>query len=216
MTQQTIEQANQALQQGRFDDAEKLLRGAVQSDPQSADAHVALATLLRRKQDHAAAAESFANAMRIDRNRKGLAFSYAVSCFRAGRYDEAEKSARFALQSEPNVEAYSALASILREQGKLDQALEAAEQALRLAPANNPALHAKASTLLAMGRAAEALAIFEDLQKRGVAAPVIAIGHGAALEELGRAQDAERLYADAAIRWANFAELKREHAHRRH
>jgi len=34
MTQQTLDEANRALQQGRIDDAEKLLRGAVQADPQ--------------------------------------------------------------------------------------------------------------------------------------------------------------------------------------
>src|SRR5262249_11405543 len=69
MTQQAIDDANRALNQGRIDDAERLLRSALQRDPQSADAHVALGSLLARKDQHAEATESYANAMRIDRNR---------------------------------------------------------------------------------------------------------------------------------------------------
>ncbi|MBS0384926.1 MAG: tetratricopeptide repeat protein [Proteobacteria bacterium] len=216
MTQQALDEANRALQQGRIDDAERLLRSAVQAEPQSADAHVALAGLLARKEQHAAAAESLANAMRIDRARKGLALSYAISCFRAGRYDEAEKSARFAVQNEPSAAAHDALACALREQGKLPEALAAAEDGLRLASDNNAVQHTRGSILLAMGRPAEALAIFEDLNNRGVMAPAITINRGAALEKLGRGQDAQRLYADAALMWHNFADLQRQRAQRRH
>lgn len=216
MTQQTIDEANRALQQGRVADAEKLLRGAVQADPQSLTAHVALATVLARQEQHGAAAESYANAMRIDRNAKGLALNYALSCFRAGRYDEAEKSARFAVQNEPGDQAYDALACALREQGKLPEALAASEDAVRSAPSSAAALHTKGSILLAMGRAADALAIFEDLNNRGVTAPIIAVNRGAALEQLGRGPEAQALYADAAVRWPNFAEIQRQRAQRRH
>ncbi|MFZ2029583.1 MAG: tetratricopeptide repeat protein [Vitreimonas sp.] len=216
MSQQTLDEADRALQQGRVDDAERLLRHAVQSDPQSQETHVALATVLARKEQHGAAADSYANAMRIDRNRKGLALAYAVSCFRAGRYDEAEKSARFAVQSDPSAQGYDTLACALREQGKTADALAAVDEALRLTPANNAAQHTKGSILLAMGRNAEALAIFEDLNNRGVTAPAIALNRGAALEKLGRAPEAQRLYADAASTWPNFAQLQRERAQRRH
>lgn len=216
MTQQAIDQANRALQQGRVDEAERLLRDAVAGDPQSADAHLALANVLARREQHAAATESFANAMRIDRNRRGLALNYAISCYRAGRYDEAEKSARFALQAEPSSAAYDALACALREQGKAPEALAAAEEALRLAPDSNPAQHTKGSILLAMSRNAEALAIFEALNNRGVAAPAITMNRGAALEKLGRTAEAARLYAEATALWPNFPELQRQRASRRH
>lgn len=216
MTQQTLDDANRALQQGRLDDAEKLLRGAVQADPQSVTSHVALATVLTQKQQHAGAADSYATAMRIDRNRNGLALNYAISCFRAGRFDEAEKSARFAVQSEPSAATYDALACALRELGKPTDALAAAEDALRLAPANNAAQHTKGSILLAMGRNVEALAIFEDLNNRGITAPAITLNRGAALEKLGRAPEAQRLYTSAASAWPYFAQLQRERAQRRH
>lgn len=216
MSQQTLDEANRALQQGRVDDAEQLLRRALQADPQSLETNVALATVLTRKEQHAAAADSYANAMRIDRNRNGLALNYAISCFRAGRFDEAEKSARFAAQNESSAAAYDALACALRELGKTSDALVAAEEALRLAPANNAAQHTKGSILLAMGRDAEALSIFEDLNNRGVTAPAITLNRGTALEKLGRAQEAQRLYAGAASAWPNFAQLQRERAQRRH
>jgi Tfp pilus assembly protein PilF len=91
MSQLTLEEANRALQQGRVDDAEQLLRRALQADPKSLETNVALAAVLTRKEQHGAAADSYATAMRIDRNRNGLALNYATSCFRAGRFDEAEK-----------------------------------------------------------------------------------------------------------------------------
>jgi len=216
MTQQTLDEANRALQQGRLEEAEKLLRGAVKADPQSVTPHVALATVLTRRKQHAAAAESYANAMRIDRNRKGLAVAYAVACYHAGRFDEAEKSARFAVQAEPSLAAYDALACALREQGKTADALAAIEGALRLTPASNSAQNTKGSILLAMGRNAEALAIFEDLNNRGVQAVAIALNRGAALEKLGRVQEAQRLYSEAATRWPHFPERQRERAQRRH
>jgi tetratricopeptide (TPR) repeat protein len=216
MTQQTLDEANRAFQQGRVDDAEKLLRRAVQTDPQSVDTHVALAGVLAHKGQHDGATESLANAMRIDRNRKGLPLSYAVSCFRAGRYDEAEKSARFAIQAEPNAAGYDALACALREQGKTTEALAAVEDALRLTPSSNAAQHTKGTILLAMGRDGEALVIFEGLNNRGIQAPAITMNRGAALEKLGRAQEAQSLYKDAAVMWPNFAELQRERAQRRH
>jgi predicted Zn-dependent protease len=216
MTQQAIAEAQRAFQQGRIDEAERLLRAAVQSDPQSVDAHMALAAVLARKEDHAAATESLANAMRIERSHKGLALSYAISCFKAGRYSEAEKSAGLAVKNEPSAAAYDALACALREQGKTAEALDAVEKALRLTPASNMAQHTRASILLAMGRYDEALAMFEALNARGVNAPAITLNRGAALEKLGRAQEAQRLYADAAVAWPNFAQLQRERAQRRH
>jgi len=216
MTQQTLDEANRALQQGRIDDAEKLLRGAVQADPQSITSHVALATVLAQREQYGAAADSYANAMRIDRNRNGLALAYAISCFRAERYDEAEKSARFALQAQPSVGAHDTLASVLREQGKLPEALAAAEEALRLAPGNVVALNTKGTILLAMGRAADALAIFEGLSNSLPDAPGVVLNRGAALEKLGRAQDAQRLFTEAAARWPNFAALQRQRGQRRH
>ncbi|MBI3439510.1 MAG: tetratricopeptide repeat protein [Proteobacteria bacterium] len=216
MSQQTLDEANRALQQGRIDDAERLLRGAVQADPQSLTSHVALATVLASREQHAAAADTYANAMRIDRNAKGLALKYALSCFRAGRYDEAEKSARFAAQSDPSALAHDTLACALREQGKLPDALAASENALRLAPSNNAVQHTKGSILLAMGRSQEALTIFETLNSQGVVAPIITISRGAALEKLGRSQEAQRLYAEAAARWPDFAQIQRERAQRRH
>jgi tetratricopeptide (TPR) repeat protein len=216
MTGQAIADAQSAIQQGNVGEAERILRAEVQRNPQSADAHIELGRVLTRKADHAGAADCFAQAMRIDRSRIGLALSYAVSCFRAGRYDEAEKSARFALQSEPSAPGYDALACALREQGRTAEALAAVEDAQRLEPHNSGVEHTKGTILLAMGRAADALAIFEALGSRGVVAPAIYLNRGAALEKLGRAQEAQRLYADAARLWPNFTALQRERAQRKH
>ena len=216
MTQQILDEANRAFQQGRLDEAERLLRSAVAAEPQSIVNHVALATMLSERGQHAAATESYAQAMRIDRNRRGVAAAYAVSCYRAGRFDEAEKSARFAVQVEPGPGPYDTLACALWEQGKLPDALAASEQALAMAPDNVVALNTKGRILLTMGRSAEALAIFEGLIKRGVVTPAMTLNQGAALEKLGRTADATRLYTEAAARWSNFADLQRERAQRHH
>ena len=125
------------------------------------------------------------------------------------------KSARFAVQAEPSAAAYDALACALRDQGKSADALDAAEQALRLAPDSNAAQHTKAQHP-ALGRNAEALAMFEELNKRGVAAPAITMNRGAALEKLGRSVEAARLYTEAAAAWPDFPDLQRQRASRRH
>ncbi len=214
-TRDLLNNAESAFLEGRFDEAERLLRSAVQNDPQNADTHVTLANLLTRTERHTEAADSYANAMRVERDYKGLALVYAVSCFRVGRYGEAEKSARLAIQLEPSGAAYDTLACALREQGKFADALAAVDDALRLNPTKNAAQHTKGTILLAMGRTAEALTIFEDLNNRGASAPAITMNRGAALEKLGRTAEAARLYTEATALWPNFPDLQRERAKRR-
>lgn len=187
-------------QQGDFAAAEQLLLSATRTEPDSLRHHIALGHVLVAQEKPAEAAEAYAAAMRIDRDWPGLSTVYARACFRAGRYDEAEKAARHAIAAAPSVSAYTTLAAALREQGKANEALAAADEALRLAPDDAGAIHSRAAALLKAGRAEEALRLIDGLVAQGVDAPAIHLNRGKALLALKREREARDAFAEGVRR----------------
>ena len=195
--------------QQRFADAEKQYRAAVAAAPDALRHHIALGNALAAVQNHAGAADAYANALRIDMNWPGLMQVYALSCYRADRYEEAEKAARRWLKDSPSPEAWDALSCTLRALGKHQEALAAADEALRLNPSSAPAQHSRGAALLQLGRSQEALDIFERLAMSGVQAPVIWLSRGNALASLERQSEALAAYSEGARRWPNDRDLQK-------
>ncbi len=201
--------------QQRLGEAEDLLKRAAESQPQSLRHHIALGHALSAAGKHGPATDAYAAAMRIDGGWPGLATTFSQSAYRAGRLQEAEQGARFATSYMPDANAWNALSGALRGQGRGQDALNAAEEALMLDPSHLGAIHSRGAALLLLGRAKEALEQFDTLAALGVAAPVLSLNRGAALEMLGRKAEADAIYADAAGRWPNYPNLQQQLAARR-
>ena len=193
--------ANVRMAQGRYAEAEELLRSATRAEPKSLRHHIALGHLLVQRADFGAATEAYASAMRIDPKWPGLVAVYSDACYRVGRFDESEKAARHWIAATPNAAAYDMLSCALRQQGKAKEALAAAEQALQLDPANAGAKHSRGAALLKLGRHEEALAIFEALLRGGFQAPVIYLNRGRTLLALKRNRDAAEAFGDGLRRY---------------
>ena len=187
----------------------------MQSAPKALRQHIALGHALSAAGNSGAAAEAYANAIKIDPNWPGLHMVYARACYASGRAQDAEAAARKAVQQTANADSYDALSNALRAQNKADEALAAADDALKVDSAHDPALHSRGAALLALGRADEALEVFDILVARGVTAPVLWLNRGAALEQLGRVREAQGVYDDGQRRWPHHPNLQDRLAQRR-
>lgn len=203
------------LREGKAADAEQLLRDAVRAEPTSLRHRIALGHVLAGASNHAGAADAYAEALRIDQKWPGLRAAYAQACYQAGRAEDSEKAARQLLKEAPSADAWDMLSAALRAQNKGKEALDAADQALRLDPNHINAKNSRGAALLLLNRDKEALEVFDALAAQGMEAPVLTLNRGAALEKLGRSAEAQALYAAAAQRWPDLPNLQAQLAQRR-
>ncbi|MFT3726604.1 MAG: tetratricopeptide repeat protein [Terricaulis sp.] len=195
--------------EGKIDQAAQLLKSAVALEPDALRHRIALGHTLTNLEDHAGAAAAFGEAMRINMKWPGLIQAYAMACYNAGNFKEAELAAREMLKADPSPQAYDTLSCALRGQGKAQEALAAADEAARRAPENPAIQHTRAAALLQLGRAQEALDILDNLQARGVQAPVIWLNKGKALASLKRQSDAVAAFTEGARRWPKHKDLQK-------
>jgi len=194
--------------QKRIPESERYFRRAIQLEPQSPQHHFALAELLASAGAHQHAMASYQEVQRLDANFPRALVGYARSAFAAGALTEAERAARALIAREATADHWELLSRILRAEDKLEDALEAAEAALRADPAHTAAAHARATTLARLGRNEEAISTLDGLESRGVRAPALVVNRGTALFNLARADEAERVFADGAQRWPQDATLQ--------
>jgi len=193
--------------QKRWAEAEQFMRGAVRSEPSSLRHNIALGHILTEAKNHTGAAEAYANAAKIDPKWPGLMLVLSQAHYRAGRFADAERAARQGIAA-PNAAIWNALAAALREQGKLPDALNATDEALRCDWQDVDAQHGRAAILLMMGRPSDALEIFDGLAAQGIDLPVLHLNRAAALEALGRKDEARTLYEELARRWPDLPNLQ--------
>lgn len=116
-------------------------------------------------------------------------------------FSAAERIARLVIAQTPDSQSYELLANALRAQERLEEALAAAESAVRLDTSNNGAHHSRAFILSRLGRFADALTIYDQLIARGLAHPSVWLNRSVALLGLTRDADAEAALVDGVKRW---------------
>lgn len=119
----------------------------------------------------------------------------------AGDLRGAEAAARALTVQAPSAETFELLASTLRAQDRLEDALAAADRAVELDGQSIMALHSRAFILGRLGRYGEALPIYDRLIARGVAQAPLWLNRGMALLGLTRSAEAEDWLADGVKRW---------------
>ncbi|HYD88354.1 MAG TPA: putative 2OG-Fe(II) oxygenase [Vitreimonas sp.] len=187
--------------QNRIPESERYFRRAIAREPGAPQHHFALAELLAGVGAHAHAMASYHEVLRLDPAHTKAPAGYARSAFAAGALAEAEAAARALAERQPHADHWELLSRILRSQDKLEDALAAADAALKADAAHIAAAHARASILARLGRNDEAIAALEALSGRGVQAPALAFVRGTALFNLARSDEAEAAFAAGVQRW---------------
>lgn len=187
--------------QRRPAEAERILRRAAKLAPEDARPLVALGELQTSLGQAPAAYESFRAALALDASLTPVRLSFARAALSVGRAAEAEAAARAVIAEAPSAAAWDVLSTALRAQERLEDAIAAAEEALRLDPAHKSARYNRAVALSRAGCNEEALSEIDALSRRGVAAPAIALGRGVALLNMTRAEEAEGAFAEGVARW---------------
>jgi tetratricopeptide (TPR) repeat protein len=193
----------------------QFLRAAVRAEPTSLRHQIALGHLLASTGDHAGAIDAYAAAQKINPTWPGLSLVMSSASYNAGRFEDAERHARAAVEARPDVESWDALAAALRALDKAEEALAASDEALKLKSDDLNAIHGRGAALLMLGRAQEAVDIFESLIAKGVHSPSLALNRGSAYDMLGRAAEARAIFDDAQRRWPNLPNLQSQIAARR-
>lgn len=203
------------IRQKRYADAERYLRGAIAVEPKAARHHAVLADLFAQIGAHAAAAEAYIVALALEPSLPRVRVALARALLAAGRSADAEREIRSLLIDAPSADLWEMFSRALRQQGKLEQSVEAADQALQLAPSHIAAAHGRAVALARNGHNEEALAVFDSLIARGVQAAPIWLQRGVALLNMTRHAEAEAAFADGVQRWPNDQHLHDALAHTR-
>ena len=136
-------------QQGRDSDGSTVLRTAILASPRDAGLHHALGLALVRAKQLGDAITELRFATELDDQQARYAYVYAVALHSADRKDEAISAFKGNLARHPgDRDTLIALINFLRDDGKLESALEYAQQLAKLTP-NDRTIDNHISTLKA-------------------------------------------------------------------
>jgi arylsulfatase A-like enzyme/predicted Zn-dependent protease len=211
-----------ALGEGRLDEAEAMLRRALEADPDDAGANYALArTLITRTGTPESALAHFERAHDLDGENREYALALGQCLELAGRYEEALGVYERLLErdlDDPVALNNSAWVLFTLRQGP-EAALERSERAVRLQPADPRLRHTLGAVLLWRGRPRQAA---DHLQRAVKIDPAYAAAHfqlGIARQAMGNDTGAAsalaraiELAGDPPPAWLDDARLRLEQA----
>ena len=126
---------NLHFKRGETGRAEELLRRALKAKPDFPEARVALSNILDLRGDSEGAAAELEGALEQRPDYVGALYNYGVILRKSQKPAEAEAALRRAIEVDHRfLPAYEALASVLRGQSKIGEALECFAAARKLAP----------------------------------------------------------------------------------
>ncbi|MEO7403608.1 MAG: putative 2OG-Fe(II) oxygenase, partial [Burkholderiales bacterium] len=196
MSSASIAQAAQAMQAGRPQEAEAILRRLIVPTNREAAAYAALSDLLLSQKRFAESIDISERGLKVAASDKALANTIVVALVGAERYDEAIARLQRTITSTPRfAQAHAFLGSIFAKRGDVAAAAKALAQATALNPRDAVSLVALGECELIMQHAEPALAALDrglaitPYDVRGLSLKTLA------LAGLGRT-DAERALAD--------------------
>ncbi len=123
--------ARSYIEKGRWEEAEKMYKKAIESDPNQDWAYIELGRLYKRTERLKEAGEILRKALELNPNAK--AYLELGACYRRqGRLQEAEEMYKKAIDINPTLEAYAKLGKFYLAQGKYDTAFESICRGLEL------------------------------------------------------------------------------------
>jgi tetratricopeptide (TPR) repeat protein len=180
-------------------EAERLFRACVQLQPQRAEYHANLANLLRASGRVADAEATYRRALQADARFKPARLGLIRTLNAAGAHPQAQVEAAALVHDEPaDAEGWAELAAALKGQGKFSEAEAAYRAALARRPAFAVARHNLGSLLSQLERADEALREIDRAFEAGLKGHAVHLNRAIALQQLGRFEESEREFEQAA------------------
>ena len=180
----------------RVQTAQAYANRALQLDPQSPDAHVALGGVCAILRRWAEAEREFRQAIALNPNHATAHHWLARFLEVEGRMDEAMAAIRQATALDPLApRIFDNQAIILFHAGRTGEARSAIERALLLQPDNRQALYVKAEILLGMGQREEARGLVADSVRRALAGASIDAADGSLFRVLAAFDDPAKVAA---------------------
>lgn len=202
MSQSIYQLALVARQNGRFDEADRLLRSISINSQEYPDAILALAIMAYERQDFQGAASYFSRLIAIQPGRAEHHCNLGECLRECGRFDEASRQLQFGITLNPDQpDALNSLGLIFHIQNKLDEAENAIRRALALRPQFPLAMINLGMVLQEKRRLKEAAALFRDALRLDPDNPMGNSNLGQILVEIGHVDDldeAEQLCLKAA------------------
>jgi Flp pilus assembly protein TadD len=143
-----------AIDLGELEVAEAHYRDSLAIKPQPA-IYNDLGFVLERQGLSEEATEAYREAVRLDPKSATAHYNLGSSLARAGRFAEAERQLRSALEISPNTQTYTALGIVLWQQGRADEAIASLQAAIEADPTNAAARQKLAEILANSGRTDE-------------------------------------------------------------
>jgi len=207
ITDQTLQRAITAHQEGRLEEADHLYQKILETQPTHPDANHNLGVLKVLLNKSADALLLFKIAVESNPSIEQYWYSYSNTLIREKKFKEAEAISRKAIKFKPNfVTIHFNLGFILNEIGKFKEAELSYKKAITLKPEFVEAYYNLGVTLQALGRTDEAV---ESYKKAIMLKPKFVEAHnnlGVILKDLGKFDDAEASYKKAIEYKVDYAE----------
>ncbi|MEQ8267959.1 MAG: tetratricopeptide repeat protein [Parvibaculum sp.] len=188
------------VENGQFEEAEKLLRHSLKLVPMEPTPWINLGRLLQQTGRWGEAVEHYRHAANLFPAHPLIATTLGQLYQRANRFAEAEAEFRRALASEPRAAVYVQLGMVLLRQERADEAVEAFQTAI----GHNPKLAAAYGNLgnaeQKRGNMAAAAAAYEKAVELNPKDTVSYVSLGMAQLKLGAAREAAEIFERALIR----------------
>jgi Tfp pilus assembly protein PilF len=197
-------------QQGRHDEAEKLLRSSIRHAPGRANFHANLGNLLANMGRYEDAASVYRDALGIDGSFRPARLGLARALNSAGDHVGAEHEAgRLVEADRRDAEAFVALGVALAGQGRNDEAEAAYRTALDVTPGYGAALHNLGALLGREGRVEESLQYLDAAAETGVRGVEIDFNRASGLLKLYQFEEGEALLSSVVQSSPAYAEAQK-------
>lgn len=183
--------------QNNLEQAASALARAVALKPDLAPAHFNLGIVTQELGETTLSRQAFERAVELKPDDARLQRAFAAALVRGAHYERAIGHFQCALLGQPSASLYCEYAACLRNAGRLEAALHAAERAVELEPKSALALHERSAVLVELARFDDAIGSSELALRIEPRSAALHTGLAAALVEVGRLDEGLNAYRAA-------------------
>lgn len=187
--------------QNHIGEAERYFRSAVAHSLSNGAYYNDLGVVLQARGEYVEALRVYRAALALVPDAGAVRANIVRCLMAANELVEAEREARAYVGAEPGAESWTLLCQVQRGLDRHDDALHAAEEALKFEPRLRGLRFNHAVGLERVGRTGEALAVYERLAKRDLDTPELALNLIRGLYGAGRKPEAEQVGEQAVQMW---------------